>query len=81
MGLHTSRYVVKMWKQSVVPLHTIDSFGNCGQLADGSVDWIDADCPEDLEYLFANRKIDIPEDGDGEMMTVWKETRDFQNIC
>ena len=55
-----------MWKQAVGPLQTIDSFENCGWLADGSVDCIDAAYPEDLECLFAEWNIDVQEDDDGE---------------
>ena len=57
---HTARahYVAKIWKQASLPLQNIDSFVNHGQLEDGSIDWIDATFPEELECLFTEKKIE-----------------------
>ena len=65
---HTSgaHYVAKMWKQAVVSLQSRNSFESCGWLSDGSVDWIDASYPEDLECLSTELNTDVQEDDDGE---------------
>ena len=62
---HTSRahYVAKIWKQATLPLQQIDSFVNYGWSEDGSIDWIDKAFPEELESLFAEKKVEPSDDG------------------
>ena len=61
---HTARahYVAKIWKQATLPLQQIDSFVNHGWLADGAIDWIDAAFPEEIESLFAEKKVEGDDD-------------------
>ena len=61
---HTARahHVAKIWKQATMPLQQIDAFEESGWFADGSVEWIDKAFPEEIESLFAEKKI---EDDDG----------------
>ena len=54
---HTARahYVAKIWKQATLPLQQIETFENHGWHADGSIDWIDAAFPEEIESLFTEK--------------------------
>ena len=54
--------MAKIWKQAALPLQHIDSFVNHGWLADGSIDWIDAAFPEEMEGIFAEKKEDAEDD-------------------
>ena len=54
--------MAKIWKQAAQPLQQIDSFVNHGWLADGSIDWIDTAFREEIESLFAKKKIDSTDD-------------------
>ena len=61
-----AHYVAKIWKQATIPLQEIESFENNGWLADGSIDWIDAAFPEEMESLFTEKAVRSDDNNDFE---------------
>ena len=81
---HTARahYMAKIWKQATMPLQEIESLENSGWLADGSIDWIDAAFPEEIESLFAGKSVnsDNDNDDDADEFEYVDEAEDDDNI-